>query len=74
MDLNLILSLIFFSKFAKKQLKQVEEGKIIEGKDYVEGIVQKIKELEIKNQDNQVEMNIIKRQKKNNEPFDASFF
>ncbi len=58
-------------KFAKKQLKQVEEGKIIEGKDYVEGIVQKIKELEIKNQDNQVEMNIIKRQKKNNEPFDA---
>ena len=58
-------------KMANKQLKQIEEGKIIEGKDYLEGIVQKIKELEIKNQDNQVDMNIIKRQKKNNEPFDA---
>ena len=55
---------------ANKQLKQIEEGKIIEGKDYLEGIVQKIKELEIKNQDNQVDMNTIKRQKKNNEPVD----
>ena len=58
-------------KVANKQLKQITEGRIIEGKDYLEGIVQKIKELEIKNQDNQVDMNIIKRQKKNNEPFDA---
>ena len=57
-------------KVAEKELKQAETGKIIEGKDYIEGLEKKIKELEIKNQDNQVDMNIIKQQKKNNQPFD----
>ena len=57
-------------KVAEKELKQAEEGKIIEGKDYIEGLEKKIKELEIKNQDNQVDMNIIKELKKNNQPFD----
>ena len=57
-------------KVAEKELKQVEEGRIIEGKDYIEGLEKKIKELEIKNQDNQADMNIIKESKRNNQPFD----
>ena len=57
-------------KVAKKELKQAEEGKVIEGKDYLEGLDKKIKELEIKNQDNQADINLIKEQKKNNQPFD----
>jgi len=57
-------------KVAEKELKQAEEGKIIEGKDYLEGLDKRIKELEIKNQDNQVDMNLIREQKKNNQPFD----
>ena len=57
-------------KIAKKDLKNIEEGKVIEAKDYIEDVQKSIKELEIKHQDNQVELNIIKQQKKNNQPFD----
>ena len=57
-------------KIAKKDLKNIEEGKVIEAKDYIEDVQKSIKELEIKHQDNQFDINIIKKQKKNNQPFD----